>query len=242
MEISLEPSSFTRQVYATSDALCRLDEEALLQQEPAVLVEVHRISRSLRMLVCDRVVVEDWPAWLTAERHLALLRESSTAGERVQREPRAPVYATTGQALRDLMLDPTLYVWAASHFGRGCLQPPSATYISYATPRQRCQLHVDNPETHGLNLLIGLQHSSSSASRRSILRLLLPTGIRDIEVRPGRVLMFHACCVPHLRTPLDDGEVLHLASIGFPWSPEMGTSPIRASVRTVDAMATGDHA
>ena len=175
------------------------------------------IYDALSPLRNERLITQDFPEWLTAERFRAIQLECSSLAERNEAESRyGPVYREVDSAAASLLRDPSFTAWVENRIGCVSDQSIAACYVTYHRPGQRCSIHIDNPSTHGYNCLIGLDSARRSPHPGSMLRIFGRSTFHDVELAPGRVVLFQAACTPHSRTPLDEGEFIHILSIGFP--------------------------
>ena len=188
----------------------------------------------------SRIFSEFFPNWLDADALDEVLQECiksfPTHPPSTGNNP-LPWYADPGPKALALIKNSDFFPWIAEKFGRTCLQPPSLSYLKYTYDAQSSWVHIDTPSTHGINCLIGLGQSTLIEEGKSKLRIFELMHYTDFDLSRGKVVVFHAACTPHARTPLLPGEAVYLLSVGFPWDVSTDLSPIRAKVTVTSNLA-----
>jgi hypothetical protein len=199
----------------------------LLEEGTAIVESDRAVSGPIYEAIYDgltpfrdgRIVVQDDPEWLTPCVLDAIRLECdacATTGNQSESHY-GPTYYEVGRDALSLLSSGAFRAWAGDKIGVHSDQALAASYVTYRRAGQRCSLHLDNPLTHGYNCLIGLHLARPPGKSKSMLRIFDRSHFSDIDLRPGRVILFDAACTPHARTSLAEGEIVQLLSIGFRW-------------------------
>jgi hypothetical protein len=163
------------------------------------------------------IALERWPAWLDEPLLRAMVDEAEACRA-------TGMWGVANFSSDDCVLPTRLLAsrpfieWVCRLAGRSVHhldRKVSLAYIYYLE-NERCPLHVDDPRTHALQLLVCLEHTRPPAPHpASVLRIHAPGRIECYDFEPGDAILFRGDRMPHARTPLGPGERITLLSIGF---------------------------
>ena len=93
-----------------------------------------------------------------------------------------------------------------------------ASYLFYERTGQGLVPHVDT-EVFSLNALMMIEHTGRGASQSQLVIFSSGLNREEIDLQPGELLLFFADSVVHGRTPVSEGELVTILTVGF--QPEM---------------------
>ncbi|NVB36538.1 hypothetical protein G6O69_01750 [Pseudenhygromyxa sp. WMMC2535] len=159
----------------------------------------------------DGVLWRGRPSFLTPERFAALEREFATGQARAVHDRWGQHLAKGGPVVEALLHDPELVELVSTHVGP--LSPQrQASCIYYDSEGAHIRPHIDTDRfCINANLLV----SHEGERRSSLVVYPLAGEPRLIALEPGELVLFHADCVVHARTPLGPEERVWALSLGY---------------------------
>jgi len=169
-------------------------------------------ERSDRMPL-NGIAYRGFPQWLTDP----LLRGLQAEAEKRRHEPldRTDHFLGCGGELADeLANDEALVSFVEKCVGR--IAPTGiASYLFYDRAGLGIRPHVDT-EVFSLNLMIMLRHDVPASLTPSATRIFPAEGpSEEHRLAVGEAMLMYGNSVVHTRSPIAEGEVVHLLTIGF---------------------------
>jgi hypothetical protein len=146
----------------------------------------------------------------------AELMEIARSSEAAAREYPHRSVAKCGPEAYRILEEAGVYDYASRLLGRPVEEEFDAFFLYYKEG-DFTALHVDNGTEYPLNLLTCMHRVRPEGEGRRSATYFMESSdkvtARDLD--PGQALWFHACAIPHGRTPLGPGEEVIIMTLSF---------------------------
>ena len=191
----------------------------LRQDDPQLLRRFHALAELLRMLTpqadnipTNGIMYRGFPEWLSVATLARLQAEAYQ--RRDQPLDRSDHFLGCGGAVADsLSVNPQVL-----EFMRGLIGPTQATgiasYLYYDNTGMGIRPHVDT-EVFSVNLMLMLRHECKGGRPSATVVFPAYGEPEAYRLRLGEVMVMHGSSVIHTRSLVQQGEDIHLLTIGF---------------------------
>ncbi|MFC5473119.1 hypothetical protein [Paraherbaspirillum soli] len=191
----------------------RRDQESSVEQFDLLAETLRNLTPHSDTIPANGIAYRGSPAWVTADLLLKLQEEAHS--RRDQPLDRMDHFLGCGGQVADaLSVSPELVEFVAEHVGP--VSPTGiASYLYYDQAGLGIRPHVDT-EVFSVNLILMLRHEYEAGSEPSAT-VVFPARSEPeaYRLQIGEVMIMHGSSVIHGRSLVQQGEDIHLLTIGF---------------------------
>ena len=159
----------------------------------------------------------DQPVWADTNLIAALAADcaASIAERGTQRKGKTNA-SVSDQLISRLLDEVDVVSYVAEARGLKLTSGSSAAYIAYDDPPAALQLHFDRPSFGDISMLLRIKAAApTSGAPGSATIIVTEDGYQEYRLGVGECLIIDGVSTLHGRTPLSDGEMVQLLSLGF---------------------------